>query len=361
MRAWIFQDCRQKKKYGENTPWSVGWIDPGKVRRSKRIGSKSMAEKFRRKVEGQLAAGTYEHDSCKSWEDFKAEDREVPPRVVLTIRDSDGEVVDRLNGHMGAKFDLAGALDHHVDSAVGNLLDLIAGAKNSYIVTLVERHTRYAMLARIENKDTTSVVAALARQVQHLPRELRRLLTWDRGKELADHKRLALAMDLDIYFCDPHSPWQRGTNENTNGLLRQYLPRGKSMSGLTQDDLDDIAGQLRTDIGALSGFTATGTGAEVRVEADTPVARDTTGKPVADADAAAGGRAHEGTTQHRAAAGARRRRARHAVPDRPAGLSRPALRPGPGRRRGLRRGQQLEDVHGHRPAQPDRGGTGWSR
>ena len=122
--------------------------------------------------------------------------------------------------------------------------DLIAGAKNSYIVTLVERHTRYVMLARIENKDTAGVVAALARQVQHLPRELRRSLTWDRGKELADHKRLTLATDLDIYFCDPHSPWQRGTNENTNRLLRQYFPKGTDLSVHSQAKLNAVAREL---------------------------------------------------------------------------------------------------------------------
>ncbi len=122
--------------------------------------------------------------------------------------------------------------------------DLIAGSNNSYIVTLVERHTRYAMLARIDNKDTASVLAALARQVQHLPRELRRSLTWDRGKELADHKRLTLATDLDIYFCDPHSPWQRGTNENTNRLLRQYFPKGTNLSMHSQAKLNAVAREL---------------------------------------------------------------------------------------------------------------------
>jgi IS30 family transposase len=122
--------------------------------------------------------------------------------------------------------------------------DLIAGSKNSYIVTLVERHTRYAILVRIKNKDTASVVAALSRQVQHLPRELRRSLTWDRGKELADHKRLTLAVDLDIYFCDPHSPWQRGTNENTNRLLRQYFPKSTDLSVHSQAKLNAVAREL---------------------------------------------------------------------------------------------------------------------
>jgi len=122
--------------------------------------------------------------------------------------------------------------------------DLIAGSKNSFIATLVERQTRYVMLARVSNKDTATVVSALTRQVQHLPRELRRSLTWDRGKELADHKRLALATDLDIYFCDPNSPWQRGTNENTNRLLRQYFPKGTDLSIHSQDSLDAVARQL---------------------------------------------------------------------------------------------------------------------
>ena len=100
------------------------------------------------------------------------------------------------------------------------------------------------MLARIDSKDTASVVTALAEQVQNLPRELRRSLTWDRGKELADHKQLTLATDLDIYFCDPHSPWQRGTNENTNRLLRQYFPKGTDLSVHSQEELDAVAREL---------------------------------------------------------------------------------------------------------------------
>jgi len=122
--------------------------------------------------------------------------------------------------------------------------DLIAGSKNSFIATLVERRTRYVMLVKVGGKETQTVVAALASQVQHLPRELRRTLTWDRGKELADHKNLALATDLDIYFCDPHSPWQRGTNENTNRLLRQYFPKGTDLSVHSQEHLDAVAREL---------------------------------------------------------------------------------------------------------------------
>ena len=122
--------------------------------------------------------------------------------------------------------------------------DLIAGSKNSYIATLVERHSRYVLLAKVANKDTASVVTALVRQVQHLPRELRRSLTWDRGKELADHKRLTLATDLEVYFCDPHSPWQRGTNENTNRLLRQYFPKATDLSVHSQAKLNAVAREL---------------------------------------------------------------------------------------------------------------------
>ena len=122
--------------------------------------------------------------------------------------------------------------------------DLIAGSRNSYVATLVERRSRYVLLAKVANKDTASVVAALVRQVQHLPRELRRSLTWDRGKELADHKRLTLATDLEVYFCDPHSPWQRGTNENTNRLLRQYFPKGTDLSVHSQAKLNAVAREL---------------------------------------------------------------------------------------------------------------------
>ncbi len=122
--------------------------------------------------------------------------------------------------------------------------DLIGGSKNSYIATLVERHTRYVMLAKVPNKDTQSVVSALIKQSKKLPRELYKSLTWDRGKELADHKRFTLATDIDVYFCDPQSPWQRGSNENTNRLLRQYFPKGTDLSAHSQDHLNKIARQL---------------------------------------------------------------------------------------------------------------------
>ena len=122
--------------------------------------------------------------------------------------------------------------------------DLIAGSKNSYIATLVERHTRYVMLVKVSGKDTKSVVSALIKQAHKLPKELYKSLTWDRGKELADHKRFTLETDIDVYFCDPQSPWQRGSNENTNRLLRQYFPKGTDLSVHSQAHLNKVARQL---------------------------------------------------------------------------------------------------------------------
>lgn len=122
--------------------------------------------------------------------------------------------------------------------------DLIAGTKNSYIATLVERHSRYVMMAKVKNKDTKSVVSALIKQAHKLPDELYKSLTWDQGKELADHQRFTLETNIDVYFCDPSSPWQRGSNENTNRLLRQYLPKGTDLSAHSQTKLNDIARQL---------------------------------------------------------------------------------------------------------------------
>ncbi len=122
--------------------------------------------------------------------------------------------------------------------------DLIAGSKNSYIATLVEHHSRYVMLVKVQNKDTESVVSALIKQSKKLPAELYKSLTWDRGKELADHQRFKMHTNVDVYFCDPSSPWQRGSNENTNRLLRQYLPSGTDISMHSQAQLDVIARQL---------------------------------------------------------------------------------------------------------------------
>jgi len=122
--------------------------------------------------------------------------------------------------------------------------DLLSGSKNSYIATLVERHTRYVMLAKVPNKDTQTVVSALIKQAKKLPSELYKSLTWDRGKELTDHRRFTLTTNIDVYFCDPQSPWQRGSNENTNGLLRQYFPKGTDLSVHSQAHLNKVARQL---------------------------------------------------------------------------------------------------------------------
>jgi IS30 family transposase len=115
--------------------------------------------------------------------------------------------------------------------------DLLSGAKNSYIATLVERHSRFAMLIKVRSKETDVVVAALSRHVRKLPATLKRSLTWDRGLEMAKHKDFTVATDVQVYFCDPQSPWQRGTNENTNLLLRQYFPRRTDLSGYSQEQL----------------------------------------------------------------------------------------------------------------------------
>jgi len=122
--------------------------------------------------------------------------------------------------------------------------DLIIGSNNSQIATLVERHTRYVMLVRVPSKDTKTVIDALIKHAHKLPRELYKSLTWDRGKEMADHQRFSLDTKVKVYFCDPKSPWQRGSNENTNGLLRQYFPKGMDLSNIHQNKLNAVARQL---------------------------------------------------------------------------------------------------------------------
>ena len=122
--------------------------------------------------------------------------------------------------------------------------DLLTGANDTHIATLVERHSRFTMLVKLKRKDSATVVTALAEQIGKLPVELRRSLTWDQGKEMARHHSFTMATNIQVYFCDPRSPWQRGSNENTNGLLRQYFPRGADLSGISQSQLDAIALKL---------------------------------------------------------------------------------------------------------------------
>jgi len=132
--------------------------------------------------------------------------------------------------------------------------DLLCGSKNSYIVTLVERHTRYVMLAKIPSRDTQTVINALIKQARKLPDHLYQSLTWDRGVEMADHKRFTLATDIQVYFCDPQSPWQRGSNENTNRLLRQYFPKKTDLSVHSQARLNYVARELNERPRETLGF-----------------------------------------------------------------------------------------------------------
>jgi IS30 family transposase len=132
--------------------------------------------------------------------------------------------------------------------------DLICGSNNSFMATLVERHTRYVMLAKVPGKETETVINALIRQARKLPNELYKSLTWDRGSEMADHQRFTLDTDIQVYFCDPQSPWQRGSNENTNRLLRQYFPKGTNLSVHSQAKLNAVARQLNERPRKTLGF-----------------------------------------------------------------------------------------------------------
>ena len=153
----------------------------------------------------------------------------------ISIRERPGEAEDR-------------AIPGHWEG------DLLAGGKNSYIATLVERHSRFLMLIKVPSKDTAVVVAALSKRVRKLPATLRRSLTWDRGLEMAKHKAFTVATDVQVYFCDPQSPWQRGTNENTNLLLRQYFPRGTDLAPITQAQLDQVELRLNQRPRKTLGF-----------------------------------------------------------------------------------------------------------
>ena len=154
------------------------------------------------------------------------------------FKDSRGQIVDAISIRQRPAEIEDRAIPGHWEG------DLIGGTKNSHIATLVERHSRFTALVKVRSKDTAAVVAALSRQIRKLPTSLRRSLTWDRGLEMAKHKSFTVATNVKVYFCDPHSPWQRGTNENTNRLLRQYLPKRTDLSGYTQSELDKIALRL---------------------------------------------------------------------------------------------------------------------
>jgi IS30 family transposase len=145
----------------------------------------------------------------------------------VSIRDRPAEVEDR-------------AVPGHWEG------DLVEGARGTFVATLVERHSRFVIIVKVADKRTETVVAALIKAVRRLPVVLRKSLTWDRGLELAHHAEFTVATDVKMYFCDPSSPWQRGSNENTNGLLRQYYPKGMDLSGVSQAQLDVVARKLNT-------------------------------------------------------------------------------------------------------------------
>ncbi len=164
---------------------------------------------------------------------FKDSRGQIPDAI--SIRERPAEVADR-------------AVPGHWEG------DLLSGSRNSHMVTLVERHSRFAMLIKVPSKDTAVVVTALSRHIRKLPATLRRSLTWDRGLEMARHQDFTVATDVQVYFCDPQSPWQRGTNENTNLLLRQYFPRGTDLSVYSQAQLDRVALRLNQRPRQTLGF-----------------------------------------------------------------------------------------------------------
>jgi IS30 family transposase len=164
------------------------------------------------------------------------------------FRDSRGQIVDAISIRERPADIEDRAIPGHWEG------DLLSGSRNSHIATLVERHSRFTTLVKVPSKDTAVVVAALTRHVRKLPAALRRSLTWDRGLEMAKHKTFTVATDVKVYFCDPHSPWQRGTNENTNCLLRQYLPKRTDLSGYAQSQLDKIALRLNQRPRKTLGF-----------------------------------------------------------------------------------------------------------
>lgn len=159
-------------------------------------------------------------------------------RTSTTANQSRGRIVDAVSIHERPAEVEDRAVPGHWEG------DLLSGSKNSHVATLVERKSRFTKLVKVAGKDAESVAQALSKHVRSLPKELRRTLTWDRGAEMAQHRKFSVATDVAVYFCDPRSPWQRGTNENTNRLLRQYLPDGTDVSLYSQTELDEIALRL---------------------------------------------------------------------------------------------------------------------
>ena len=243
-QAWV-RACRPKRCKLANSPWLrqtvarklrllwspeqiAGWLKrtyPGDERR--RVSHETIYRSLFVQARGVLKKELMSH--LRSQRAMRRPGPKVWPREqikdVVSIRERPASVEDR-------------AVPGHWEG------DLLSGPNNSYIATLVERHTRYVMLVKVANKNTQTVISALIKQSKKLPNELYKSLTWDRGKELTDHRRFTLATDIDVYFCDPRSPWQRGSNENTNGLLRQYFPKGTDLSVYSQAQLNKVARQL---------------------------------------------------------------------------------------------------------------------
>jgi IS30 family transposase len=161
-------------------------------------------------------------------------------RASARVRPKQGQIIDAVSIRQRPADVADRALPGHWEG------DLLEGARGTFVATLVERQSRYVMLVRLPNKETHTVVRAVARRIRHLPHGLVRSLTWDRGTEFAAHRAFTMAKDVQVYFCDPQSPWQRGSNENTNGLLRQYLPHTADFSRCSQAQLDAIAKRLNT-------------------------------------------------------------------------------------------------------------------
>ncbi len=243
-QAWV-RACRPKRCKLANSPWLrqtvarklrllwspeqiAGWLKrtyPGEERRQ--VSHETIYRSLFVQARGVLKKELMSH--LRSQRAMRRPGPKVWPREqikdVVSISERPASVEDR-------------AVPGHWEG------DLLSGPNNSYIATLVERHTRYVMLVKVANKSTQTVISALIKQSKKLPNELYKSLTWDRGKELTDHRRFTLATDIDVYFCDPRSPWQRGSNENTNGLLRQYFPKGTDLSVYSQAQLNKVARQL---------------------------------------------------------------------------------------------------------------------
>lgn len=207
----------------------VGWLNKRyPTRREMRVSQETIYRSLFVQSRGLLKKELMAHlRRAKVMRHAKKAPGSNPIKDAISIRERPPEVEDR-------------AVPGHWEG------DLIEGSNNSYIITLVERQTRYVMLRRIANRDSTTVLHALTEKIGKLPTELRRTLTWDRGTEMAQHAQLSVDADIAIYFCDPYSPWQRGTNENTNGLLRQYFPKGTDLSVHTQAHLNRVAMLLNT-------------------------------------------------------------------------------------------------------------------